>query len=80
MDEMDRIWERLKDRAALHAEAGVLVSMADARRIVSHVCDGECKSLPPPEVQERLASELVRMTIEANNGRRRTRHVERGVC
>ena len=80
MDEMERVWQRLKDRAELHAEAGVLVSMADARRIVSHVCDGECKKFPETEITERLANELVRLTIEANNTRRRSRHVERGVC
>jgi hypothetical protein len=79
MDEMDRVWDRLKDRAAMHAEAGVLVSMADARRIVSRLCDGECENAPE-EVKEHLASELVRLTLEANNARRQMRHFERGVC
>lgn len=79
MDEMDRVLERLKNRAEVHAQAGVLVSMADARRIVGHLC-GECRSAPPEEVKERLATELVHLTIEANNSRRRPRYAVRGVC
>jgi hypothetical protein len=73
MDEMDRVLDRLRDRAELHAEAGFPLSMADARRIVSLVCDGECESSPPSEVQEHLASELIRLAAEAANARRVTR-------
>jgi hypothetical protein len=73
MNEMDRVLECLSDRAALQAEAGLHLSMADARGIVRLVCDGECESSPPFEVQERLATELVRLTTEAVNIRRVTR-------
>ena len=48
--------------------------MADARRVVLHAYDGECKKVPHAEIQEVLASQLLRLTLETNNARRSTRH------
>jgi len=80
MDEIDQVWERLRDRAVLHAQSGVLVSMADARRIVGYFC-GECERPPSDGVMENLAGELVRLTLEATDRlNRRPRKSVHGIC
>lgn len=63
MDEMDRVWDRLRDQAALTG-AGVVMSISEARSIVARICESECESPPSEAVQEQLASELVRLTNE----------------
>ena len=64
MTEMDRVWARLKGRAEVDIRANVLLSMADARRIVQHVCSEECTETPPDQAIEFLARELVRLSLE----------------
>lgn len=80
MNGIDRVWERLHDRAELHAQSGVIVSMADARRIVGYLC-GEYAHRPSEAAIDGLAGELVRLTLEATDQleRRRRRSIH-GVC
>jgi hypothetical protein len=61
------VWNRLKDTAATQGQTGYLISMADARFIVLRVCREERAEIPPPDALEYLASELVRLTLEAND-------------
>ncbi len=80
MYDLDPVWERLRDRAVLHAHSGVLVSMADARRIVVYLC-GEYAQRPGDDAIENLAGELVRLTLEATDRlHRRPRRSVHGVC
>jgi len=80
MNGIDRVWERLADRAVVHAQAGVLVSMADARRIVGYLC-AECAPRPSDQAIENLAGELVRLTLEATETlHKRRRKSVHGVC
>lgn len=77
MNGIDRVWERLADRAVVHAQSGVLVTMADARRIVGYLC-AECAPRTTDATIENLAGELVRLTSEAtqtlHQRRRRSIH------
>jgi hypothetical protein len=66
MHGIDWVWERLADRAALHAQAGDPVSLTDARRIVGYLCS-EFAERPSDEAIEGLAGELVRLTLEATD-------------
>jgi len=80
MNGIDRVWERLHDRAKLHAQSGVLVSRADARRIVGYLCS-EFAELPSEDTIEDLAGVLVRLTMEATeNLYQRRRRSVRGVA
>ena len=80
MNGIDRVWERLHGRAELHAQSGVLISMADARRIVGYLC-GECEARPSEAAIEDLAGELVRLTLEATDQlERRRRKSVHGIC
>jgi hypothetical protein len=65
MAEMDRVWKRLKDRANINADGDLLISMGDARRLVSSIYLDECGKRPQAETTEFLARELVRLTLEA---------------
>jgi hypothetical protein len=65
MAEMDRVWKRLKDRANINADGNLLISMGDARRLVSSIYLDECGKRPQAETTEFLARELVRLTLEA---------------
>jgi hypothetical protein len=80
MNDIDQVWERLRDRAVLHAQSGVLVSMADARRIVGYLC-GACAQPQSDDAIESLAGELVRLTLEATDRfHRRPRRSVHGIC
>jgi hypothetical protein len=80
MSDIDDVWERLRERAMLHAQSGVLVSMADARRIVGYLC-GACAPPPSDDAIENLAGELVRQTLEATDRfHRRPRRSVHGSC
>lgn len=72
MTSMNKVWDRLQDRARLHAEAGVLVNMTDARQIVGHICDGESVVLSPGAM-DRLALALIRLTLEAKGAQKHFR-------
>jgi hypothetical protein len=80
MNSIDQVWDRLADRAVLHAQSGILVSMADARRIVTYLC-AECTDGPGDQAIEDLAGELVRLTLEATDRlQRRHRKSVHGIC
>lgn len=76
MTAMDKVWDRLQDRALLHAEAGDLVSTEDAGQIVRFICDAEGVELTPGTL-ERLAMALVRLSVEA---RETHKHPRRGLA
>jgi hypothetical protein len=70
MAEMDRVWKRLTERATMNADRNLLISMGDARRLVSNIYLDECGERPRAETTEFLARELVRLTLEArDNGK-----------
>lgn len=70
MTEMERVWERLKERAGLRAAAsGGSVSMTDAIDAVTMICAHECRQQPPADAIEYFAGEFVRLTAEAHAGR-----------
>jgi len=61
MTEMNRVWERIRDRAEAHATGNALLSMVEAQRIVLDVFDEECSN-PPNAVVDFFARELLRRT------------------
>lgn len=79
MNGIDRVWERLHDRAELHAQSGILVSLADARRIVGYLCN-DFAQRPTDETLENLAGELVRLTSCASDQLARRRKSVHGTC
>jgi hypothetical protein len=79
MCDIDRVWSRIHDRAQVHARENALLSTADARRIVLHICGQECSESPPELTIEYLARELVRLTLEGINPSRRYGS-ERGIA
>ena len=68
MSEAAQVRKLMKKRADAHADAGYLVSMADARWLVLEICREAEIDRPPPDSLEYLASELVRLTLEAYEG------------
>jgi hypothetical protein len=83
MAEMDRVWKRLRDRANLNADHDLLISMSDARRLVSNIYLDEWGERPRAETTEFLAGELVRLTLEARGTGKPpaySRDPERFVC
>ena len=81
MTEMEKVWRRIKDRAAGYGDASLVISMADARGIVREMCRDEltARTEPPPDTVEYLATELVRLTLEAGEIRSpRLRRFHRG--
>ena len=79
MNDEDRVWVRIHDRAQVHARENALLSMADARRIVAYICGEECIDAPAETAVEFLARELVRLTLDGINPSRRYRS-ERGIA
>jgi hypothetical protein len=65
VEELERVWERVKDRAALYAERDVVITPADSRMTVIQICREERTERPPPDALDFLASELVRLTTAA---------------
>lgn len=67
--EMERLWERLKERAASYAASGSLVSLAEAQSDVLAIWDEDEEHISlrrAADTIEYLARELVRLTDEAN--------------
>jgi hypothetical protein len=62
MTDIDRVWTRLKDRAARYAERHKVLTVSDARFIVIETCREQRTDRPPPNGLERLADTLVRLT------------------
>lgn len=65
MTEIERVWERLKERAVRHADSQAVPSIEEARTIVISICAGECRERPPADAIEFFAAEFMRLTIEA---------------
>lgn len=66
MTSIERIRTKIKARADTYADSGLLVSMADARRLVLETIAQlglACRS----EEMDYLASEMVRLTLEAHD-------------
>lgn len=59
------VWNRMKLTAVIADERDYVISVADAKVIVADICWEEHKEYPPPEALEYLATELVRLTLEA---------------
>jgi hypothetical protein len=66
MSEIERVWDRVKDRAAALAERDVVLDSADSRMLVIQICREERAERPPPGAIEYLASELMRLTAESH--------------
>jgi hypothetical protein len=66
---LDDLKQSLKAKADGCADAGTLVSMADARWFVLGLCDEAKVERPSPDSLEYYASELVRLTLEAHENR-----------
>jgi hypothetical protein len=66
---MDLIRKRIEAKAKTYADAGNLVSMADARWLVLEICREIGQERPSPDSLEYYAAELVRLTLEAHDGR-----------
>jgi hypothetical protein len=79
MNDQDRVWARIHDRAGVHARENALLSVADARRIVAFICEQECTEAPPEMAIEFLARELVRLTLNGLTPSGRYRF-ERGIA
>ena len=67
---MERVWERLKERAAVHAESDSVMGMDEALGLVVGIGMEEHLKHAPGEAVEFLARELVRLTGEAIASRR----------
>ncbi len=65
MTEIERVWERLKERAFRHADSRAVPSMDEARTTVISICADECRERPPVDAIEFFAAEFMRLTIEA---------------
>lgn len=63
------VWNRLKEKAATLGERGYLMRMADARFHVMRICREVGTEYPSLDTVEHLASELVRLSLEARNRR-----------
>lgn len=76
MNGLDRVWERLHERAKFHAQSGILLNRADARRIVGYLCS-EFAERPSEDTIEDLAGALVHLTMEATENlyQRRRRNI-----
>lgn len=61
------VWDRVKEKATIHGESGCLISMGNARAMVLRICREEQAECPPPDALEYLASELVRLSLEARD-------------
>ena len=66
MTEIERVWERLKERAVRHAQNGDSPSMSDALNIASSICTEECRERPGADAIQYFAAELIRLTMEAD--------------
>ena len=65
MNDMERVWMRLKRTASRLAKDDTLISVRDSRDRVLKICDQEKAKSPPREAVRYLAAELVRLTLEA---------------
>jgi hypothetical protein len=61
----ESVWARMRRIARTYASRGRALSIADARMLVLQMCRDENVQRPRPDALERLASELVRLTLEA---------------
>lgn len=66
MTSIELIRTKIKARADTHADSGLLVSMADARRLVLEMF-AQAELPCPSEEIDYLASEMVRLTLEAHD-------------
>lgn len=67
------VWNRIKAMAACQGSNGYAMSIFDARFIVVRLCREEQVPFPPADALEFLASELVRLTLDAYDGEPRLR-------
>ena len=66
---MDAVRTQIEAKAKSYADAGNFVSMADARWLVLEICRELGQERLAADALEYLASELVRLTLEAHDGR-----------
>lgn len=67
MNDMERVWMRLKKTATRLAKDDTLISVRDSRDRVLKICDQEKTKSPPRDAVRYLAAELVRLTLEARS-------------
>lgn len=67
MNSMERVWSRMKLKAAKFARYSTLVDMQESQDTVLSLCRQEKAQVPPPEALQFLAEELVRLTTEARS-------------
>ncbi len=77
MTEIERVWERLKERAIRHADSRAVPNLAEARTVVHGICAEECRELPPVDALEYFAAEFMRLTIQADGTRNSSHDGER---
>jgi hypothetical protein len=65
MNQMERVWTRMKSTASKLAKKKVLMSTTESRDAVLQMCHQEKAQPPPAEALHYLSSELVRLTSEA---------------
>jgi hypothetical protein len=65
MNSMERVWTRMKVRAAKSGDHKTLISMRESRDTVLKLCRQEKAKTPPRDALQFLAKELVRLTLEA---------------
>lgn len=65
MTEMERVWMRMKTTATRFARRRALLSVPMSRTIVLKICSQQKAKSPPADALEYLATQLVRLTLEA---------------
>jgi hypothetical protein len=65
LSDMFVIWGQMKKTAAAYRRRSSPVAIGDARTIVQNIFDEEHVECPPPEALDYLASEFVRLCLEA---------------
>jgi hypothetical protein len=67
MNPMERVWKRMKVKAAKFARHGTPVSLRESQDAVLELCRQEKVQVPPREAVQFLAEELLRLTVEARS-------------
>jgi len=67
VNDMERVWKRIKTTAARFARRKAVVGEAESRDTVLEICRSENAKSPPPEAVDYLTAELLRLTREGQN-------------
>ena len=65
MTDMERVWTRIKTAATRFARRRDFLSVPMSRTIVMRICSQQKAKSPPADALDYLATELVRLTLEA---------------